>query len=849
MTQTPDTDRIEPVELQAEMQKSYLDYAMSVIVGRALPDVRDGLKPVHRRILYAMFDGGYRPDRGFFKCAAVVGDVLGSYHPHGDSAVYDALVRMVQPWALRYPLVDGQGNFGSPGNDPAAAYRYTEARLAQLAMEMVRDIDEETVDFKPNFDGRAQEPVILPSRFPNLLVNGSSGIAVGMATNIPPHNLNEVADGIQWALAHPDASKEELLDALIERVQGPDFPTGAYIVGRAGIDAAYRTGRGSIIMRGVVDIEEDDRGRTCLVITELPYQVNPDTLTAKIAELADAGKVTGIADLRDDSSSRTGQRLVVVLKRDAQPRVVLSQLYRHTQLQETFGANMLALVDGVPRTLSLDAFVTNWIDHQIEVIQRRTAYRLRKAEERAHILRGYLKALDALDEVIALIRRSATVEDARTGLMELLDIDEIQATAILDMQLRRLAALERQKIIDEAAELERMIADYMDILANEARQRRIVGEELGEIVRVHGNERRSRFMPADDLGSEEDLIPVREVVVSITEGGYAKRTDSTLYRSQRRGGRGVRGATLQRDDVVEHFFVTTTHDWILFFTNLGRVYRTKAYMLPDTARDAKGKHVANLLAFQPDEQIAGVLALKDYEQAPYLVLATKHGLVKKTALTEYDTNRNGGLIAINLKDGDELVSARLVDDGGELIMVSAKGMSVRFRADSLRAMGRATSGVFGMRFRGDDHLLAMDVVRDGCDLVTVTDEGFAKRTPLSEWSTKGRGGLGVVAMKLVAERGSLVGALVSEPDDSIFAIASNGVVIRTPVADIRQTGRQTMGVNLMGLGDGVTVVAVARSAAEDEDEEIVSDDGDSDPDPVADEVAGDHGESTSDEKE
>ena len=849
MTQTPDIDRIEPVELQAEMQKSYLDYAMSVIVGRALPDVRDGLKPVHRRILYAMYDGGYRPDRGFFKCASVVGDVLGSYHPHGDGAVYDALVRMVQPWALRYPLVDGQGNFGSPGNDPAAAYRYTEARLAQLAMEMVRDIDEETVDFKPNFDGRSQEPVILPSRFPNLLVNGSSGIAVGMATNIPPHNLTEVAEGIAWALEHPDATKEELLEALVERVKGPDFPTGAYIVGRAGIEAAYRTGRGSIIMRGVVDIEEDDRGRTCLVITELPYQVNPDTLTAKIAELADAGRVTGIADLRDDSSSRTGQRLVVVLKRDAQPRVVLSQLYRHTQLQETFGANMLALVDGVPRTLTLDAFVSHWIDHQIEVIQRRTAYRLRKAEERAHILRGYLKALDALDEVIALIRRSATVEDARTGLMELLDIDEIQATAILDMQLRRLAALERQKIIDEAEELERMIADYKDILGSPARQRSIVAEELAEIVRLHGDERRSRFMPADDLGSEEDLIPVREVVVSITEGGYAKRTDSTLYRSQRRGGRGVRGATLQRDDVVEHFFVTTTHDWILFFTNLGRVYRTKAYMLPETARDAKGKHVANLLAFQPDEQIAGVLAVKDYEQAPYLVLATKHGLVKKTSLTEYDTNRTGGLIAINLKDGDELVAARLVDDGGELIMVSSKGMSVRFRADSLRAMGRATSGVFGMRFRGEDHLLAMDVVREGCDLVTVTDEGFAKRTPVSEWSTKGRGGLGVVAMKLVAERGSLVGAMVCEPDDSIFAIASNGVVIRTPVADIRQTGRQTMGVNLMGLGQGVTVVAVARSAAEEEDEEIVAGEPDSDPDPVADEVAGDHGESTSDEKE
>ena len=837
MTQTPDFDRIEPVELQAEMQRSYLDYAMSVIVGRALPDVRDGLKPVHRRILYAMFDGGYRPDRGFFKCASVVGDVLGSYHPHGDSAVYDALVRMVQPWALRYPLVDGQGNFGSPGNDPAAAYRYTEARLAQLAMEMVRDIDENTVDFKPNFDGRAQEPVILPARFPNLLVNGSSGIAVGMATNIPPHNLREVADGIAWALEHPEASKEELLEALIERVPGPDFPTGAYIVGRAGIDSAYRTGRGSITMRGVVDVEEDDRGRTCLVITELPYQVNPDTLTEKIADLADAGKLTGIADLRDDSSSRTGQRLVVVLKRDAQPRVVLSQLYRHTQLQETFGANMLALVDGVPRTLSLDAFVTYWISHQIEVIQRRTAYRLKKAEERAHILRGYLKALDALDEVIALIRRSPTVEDARVGLMELLDIDEIQATAILDMQLRRLAALERQKILDEAAELERLIADYNDILASPSRQRTIVADELAEVVRLHGDERRTRFMPADDLGSEEDLIPVREVVVSITEGGYAKRTDSTLYRSQRRGGRGVRGASLQRDDVVEHFFVTTTHHWILFFTNLGRVYRTKAYMLPETGRDAKGKHVANLLAFQPDEQIAGVLALKDYEQAPYLVMATKDGLVKKTALTEYDTNRSGGLIAIHLKEGDELISAKLVDDGGEIMMVSAKGMSVRFRADQLRAQGRGTAGVFGMRFREGDELLSMNVVREGCDLVTVTDEGYAKRTDLDEWATKGRGGRGVRAMKLVEERGSLVGALVCEESDAIYAIASNGVVIRTQVSQVRRTSRDTMGVSLMGLPEGVTVVAVAR-AADEEDEE-----GENDPATESQDSTGDDEES------
>ena len=679
--------------------------------------------------------------------------------------------------------------------------------------------------------------MILPARFPNLLVNGSSGIAVGMATNIPPHNLREVADGIAWALEHPEASKEELLEALIERVPGPDFPTGAYIVGRAGIDSAYRTGRGSITMRGVVDVEEDDRGRTCLVITELPYQVNPDTLTEKIADLADAGKLTGIADLRDDSSSRTGQRLVVVLKRDAQPRVVLSQLYRHTQLQETFGANMLALVDGVPRTLSLDAFVTYWISHQIEVIQRRTAYRLKKAEERAHILRGYLKALDALDEVIALIRRSPTVEDARVGLMELLDIDEIQATAILDMQLRRLAALERQKILDEAAELERLIADYNDILASPSRQRTIVADELAEVVRLHGDERRTRFMPADDLGSEEDLIPVREVVVSITEGGYAKRTDSTLYRSQRRGGRGVRGASLQRDDVVEHFFVTTTHHWILFFTNLGRVYRTKAYMLPETGRDAKGKHVANLLAFQPDEQIAGVLALKDYEQAPYLVMATKDGLVKKTALTEYDTNRSGGLIAIHLKEGDELISAKLVDDGGEIMMVSAKGMSVRFRADQLRAQGRGTAGVFGMRFREGDELLSMNVVREGCDLVTVTDEGYAKRTDLDEWATKGRGGLGVRAMKLVEERGSLVGALVCDESDAIYAIASNGVVIRTQVSQVRRTSRDTMGVSLMGLPEGVTVVAVAR-AADEEDEE-----GENDPATESQESTGDDEES------
>ncbi|HQZ84064.1 MAG TPA: DNA gyrase subunit A [Actinomycetota bacterium] len=803
--------RIEPVEIQAEMQRSYLDYAMSVIVGRALPDVTDGLKPVHRRVLYAMYDGGYRPDRGYFKCTRVIGDVLGNYHPHGDSSVYDALVRLEQPWSLRYPLVDGQGNFGSPGNDPAAAHRYTECRMSPLAMEMVRDIDEETVDFTPNYDGRTLEPLLLPSRFPNLLVNGSAGIAVGMATNIPPHNLREVNEGVQWALAHPEASREELLEALIERIPAPDFPTGALIVGKRGIDDAYRTGRGSVVLRAVIDIEEDSRGRTCLVISELPYQVNPDNLALKIAELTDSGKLTGIADLRDDSSDRTGQRLVVILKRDAQPRVVLNQLYKHTQLQDTFGCNMLALVDGVPRTLPLDGFVNYWIAHQLDVIQRRTRYRLRKAEERAHILRALLKALDALDEVIALIRRSQTVEEARTGLMGLLDIDELQATAILDMQLRRLAALERQKIIDEYDELMRLIEDYLDILADETRQRAIVAEELAEIVAKHGDERRSRLIPGEDLANEEDLIPVREVVVTITADGYAKRTLCEAYRSQRRGGRGVRGAQLKQDDVVAQLFVGSTHDWVLFLTTKGRVYRTKAYNLPELGRDARGQHVANMLAFQPDEQIATVLQVSDYQQSSYLVLATRSGMVKKTLLSDYDNNRSGGLIAINLKEDDELIAARLVDVDDDLILVSRKGMSTRFAADdaTLRPMGRATAGVIGMRFRTGDDLLAMDVVREGPYLVTVTDGGFAKRTSVDEWSTKGRGGLGVRAMRLVAERGSLVGALVCSDSDEIYAIASNGVVIRTRVAEVRATGRDTMGVSLMGVNEETTVVALA----------------------------------------
>jgi DNA gyrase subunit A len=807
-------DRVEQVDLQTEMQRSYLDYAMAVIVGRALPDVRDGLKPVHRRVLYAMFDGGYRPDRSFNKCARVVGEVMGQYHPHGDTAIYDALVRLIQDWTMRYPLALGQGNFGSPGNDGAAAPRYTETKMAPLAMEMVRDIDEETVDFQDNYDGKNQEPTILPARFPNLLVNGSSGIAVGMATNIPPHNLREVADGVQWYLANPTASREQLLEELLLRIKGPDFPTGATILGHKGIEDAYRTGRGSITMRAVVNVEEL-QGRTCLVVTELPYQANPDNLAIKIAELVKDGKVQGIADLRDETSGRTGQRLVIVLKRDAVAKVVLNNLYKHTQLQENFGANMLAIVDGVPRTLSLDAFIRHWVTHQLDVIARRTRYRLRKAEEEAHILRALLKALDMLDEVIALIRASNTTEAARDGLMELLDIDELQARAILDMQLRRLAALERQKIQDRHAELEAMIAEYNAILASEERQREIISTELAEIVAKHGDDRRTKIlMGYDGDMSMEDLIPEEEMVVTITRGGYVKRTRSDNYRSQQRGGKGIKGAQLRGDDVVEHFFVTTTHHWLLFFTNLGRVYRAKAYELAEAGRDAKGQHVANLLAFQPDEHIAQVLDLKDYQHAPYLVLATKRGLVKKTRLEDYDTNRSAGVIAINLRDGDELVSAQLVSETDDLMLVSRKGQSIRFTAtdDALRPMGRATSGVTGMKFREDDELLAANVITEGSYVFIVTEGGYAKRTAVEEYRLQGRGGLGIKVAKLAEERGDLVGALIVQEEDEVLVVMGGGKVVRSSVAGVPAKGRDTMGVIFAKPDKHDRIIEVARNS-------------------------------------
>ena len=812
-------DRTEPVDIQIEMQRSYIDYAMSVIVGRALPDVRDGLKPVHVRILYAMYDGGYRPDRGYSKCARVVGDVMGTYHPHGDSAIYDSLVRLAQPWAMRMPLVDRQGNFGSPGNDPAAAMRYTECRLAPLAMEMLRDIDKDTVDFRPNYDGRSAEPVVLPSRFPNLLINGSEGIAVGMATKIPPHNLREVAAGVQWYLDNFEASDTELLEALIERIKGPDFPggpdgsTGAQIVGRRGIEEAYRTGRGAITMRAVVEVEEDRKGRTCLIVTELPYQVNPDNLAAKISELNHDGRVTGIADMKDETSDRAGQRLVIVLKRDAVAKVVLNNLYKHTQLQDTFGANMLALVDGVPRTLRLDQLIRHWVTHQIEVIVRRTRYLLRKAQERAHILSALLKAIDRIDEVIALIRGSESAAAAQQGLIELLEIDEIQARAILDMQLRRLAALERQQLTDEYDELMAQIADYEAILASPERQRQIIGTELAEIAAKYGNDRRTEIIAWDGDVSVADLIAEEDVVVTITRGGYAKRTKTDLYRAQRRGGKGVRGAQLRTDDIVEHFFVTTTHNWILFFTNKGRVYRAKAYELPEAARDARGQHVANLLAFQPDERIAEVLALPDYSVAPYLVLATSSGLVKKSALTDFDSPRSGGIIAINLREDDEVIAARLVSPDQDLLLVSKNAQAIRFRAsdEALRPMGRVTSGVIGMRFGDGDRLLGMYVVSEDADVLVATSGGFAKRTPADQYPVQGRGGQGVVTARIVEARGELAGALMVRPEDEVFAITSAGGVIRTAAAEIKQSGRQTMGVRLVNLAPGQSLVALARN--------------------------------------
>ncbi|PMC64895.1 DNA gyrase subunit A [Corynebacterium tuscaniense] len=816
-------DRILPIDINEEMQTSYIDYAMSVIVGRALPDVRDGMKPVHRRIIYAMYDSGYRPERSYVKSARPVSDTMGQFHPHGDSAIYDTLVRLAQPWVMRYPLVDGQGNFGSRGNDGPAAMRYTECKMTPLSMEMVRDIRENAVDFSPNYDGKAQEPDVLPSRVPNLLLNGSSGIAVGMATNIPPHNLGELAEAIYWILDNHEADEKTTLDACMERVKGPDFPTAGLIVGDQGIKDAYTTGRGSIRMRGVSEIEEVGT-RQVIVITELPYNVNPDNFISGIAEQVSAGKLTGISKIEDESSDRVGMRIVITLKRDAVPRVVLNNLYKHSPLESNFSANMLSLVDGVPRTLRLDQMLRYYVAHQIEVIVRRTQFRLDEAEKRAHILRGLVKALDMLDEVIALIRRSPTVDEARAGLMKLLDVDEIQADAILAMQLRRLAALERQKIVDDLAAIEAEIADYKDILAKPERQRAIVAEELKEVVDKHGDERRTQIVAATGDVTEEDLIARENVVVTITSTGYAKRTKVDAYKSQKRGGKGVRGAELKQDDVVKNFFICSTHDWILFFTNFGRVYRLKAYELPEAGRTARGQHVANLLEFQPEEKIAQIIQIQTYQDAPYLVLATRDGRVKKSRLTDYESARSAGLIAINLNEGDALIGASLVSEDSDILLVSEQGQAIRFTADNdqLRPMGRATAGVKGMRFRGDDQLLAMTTVKDGDYLLVATSGGYGKRTPIEEYSPQGRGGLGVMTFKYTPKRGKLIGALAVEEDDQIFAITSAGGVIRTEVNQIRPSSRATMGVRLVDLADGVDLLAIDVNVEDEGEEEATA---------------------------
>jgi len=803
---------VEPVVIEDEMRTSYLDYAMSVIVGRALPDVRDGLKPVHRRILYSMDETGLRPDRPYRKCASAVGDVMKKYHPHGDSAIYDALVRMGQDFSIRYELIDGHGNFGSIDGDPPAAMRYTESRLSKLAMELLRDIDEETVDRVPNYDGYEEEPVVLPARFPNLLANGSTGIAVGMATNIPPHNLGELIDATVALIDDPTLTAADLM----VHIPGPDFPTGGLILGQRGIVDAYTTGRGSIKVRAVCTIEEAERAseRARIVVTELPYMVNKAALLQRIAELVNARTITGIADLRDESS-REGMRVVIDLKRDANAQVVLNQLFKHTQLQDSFGVHLLALVDGVPRTLTLDAALHAYIAHQVEVVSRRTAFRLRKAEERAHVLEGLLIAIANLDEVIALIRASASAEVARSSLMERFGLSEIQAQAILDMQLRRLAALERQRIQDEHDELVVIIADLRDILADPSRVRTIIKDELADVRARFTDARRSRLVPDDGEMTHEDLIPVGEVVITLSRAGYIKRTPIDAFRTQRRGGRGVRGAEMKEDDLVSVLLTCSTHDTLLFFTNRGRVYRIKAYQVPEKQRSAKGVYVANVpgLALEADEQVARVLPLASFDPDRFLVFATAQGTVKRTSLDAFDSPRSV-LIALKLNDGDELIGVTVTGGDDDLMLVSRRGSAIRFHESDVRPMGRTAAGVRGMRLGDDDAVLAMSHARDEDFLLVVTDRGFGKRTPISAYPTQRRGGLGVLTARITEARGHLAGGLVVPYEAEILLVTDAGTVIRMDLADVRPMGRATQGVSLMRADDDARVVGVATVVEE-----------------------------------
>jgi DNA gyrase subunit A len=803
--------RIEPRELEQEMRSSYLDYAMSVIVGRALPDARDGLKPVHRRVLYGMHDMGLQPNRPFVKCARVVGQVMGNYHPHGNLAIYDTLVRMGQSFSLRYTLVDPQGNFGSIDDDPPAADRYTECRLSRMATEMLRDIDANTVDFGPNYDESRREPTVLPSRFPNLLVNGSAGIAVGMATNMPPHHLGETIDAVVAMIDDPTISAE----GLMKHIKGPDFPTGAIVVGRSGIRDAYRTGRGRIIMRARAHIEELRGGRSAVIVTELPYGVKKGGETGVIVKIADLVRdkvLTEIADLADHSD-RTGMRIQIELKRDAIPQVALNKLFKHTPLQSTFGYNAVALVDGVPKTLSLLELVTHYLDFQREVVTRRSKDELRKKEARAHVLEGYLKALDVLDEIIQLIRAASDADEARVGLIDRFDFTEIQAQAILDLRLRALTALERQGVEKEYADLAERIAELRDILGDQAKIDGVIREELLEIKQIYGrnDDRRTEIVAAEEELELEDLIAEEDMVIAITRSGYIKRLPVTTYREQRRGGIGVMGMELKEDDYIEHLFVASTHDYILFFTNVGKVYRLKVHELPLGSRQSKGRAIVNLLPFRQEEQVRAVIQTRDFAEAKYLVFATKNGVVKKTELGAYNTPlKADGIIAIKMRDGDELVGVRHSSGKDDILMVSKKGQAIRFHETDARPMGRDTSGVAGMRLRKSDEVISINIAEDDADLLVVTENGYGKRTRVSEYPIKGRGGMGVKTVQLTEARGYLVGSRVVRDGYQVMLISTAGTMIKIPVEDVKRLGRSTQGVIVMRLrGDDETVSALA----------------------------------------
>lgn len=805
MSLEPLLGKINIVDIEDEMKGAYIDYAMSVIVGRALPEAADGLKPVHRRILYAMYDQGMLPNRRFEKCAATVGEVLKKYHPHGDAAVYDSLVRMAQDFAMRYPLIEGQGNFGSIDGDSAAAYRYTEARLSKIAMELLRDIQKETVDFAPNFSETTQEPLVLPARFPNLLVNGSSGIAVGMATNIPPHNLKEAIDAVIKVIDEPETNTSQLMKVL----KGPDFPTGGIIMGRSGIREAYETGRGSLKIRGRAHIEQASGGKTRIVITELPYQVIKAKLTEKIAELVREKKIVEISDLRDESD-RSGMRLVVELKRDANPHIALNKLYKHTQLETTFGVIMLALVNGVPKRLTLLELINYYLNHQKQVITRRTRYELNQAEKRAHVLEGLLIALKNLDEVIKTIKASKTVDEARQKLIVKFNLTQIQAQAILDMRLQRLTALEREKLEQEYSELIKLIAKLKEILADERKVLAIIRQELEEIKEQHGDDRRTEIKAAATELEIEDLIAEEDMVVTITHHGYVKRMPVTTYKKQHRGGRGVAGLNLKEGDFVEHLFIASTHNYLLVFSNKGKVYRLKVHELPLGSRQSRGQAIVNLVPFTSGEKIAAIITTKDFDQAKYIVMATKNGLIKRTLFKEYDKSRRDGVIAINLRDADELISVKLTNGDEDIILVSSNGYAIRFNEEEARAVGRAAYGVKGMTVAKGESVLGMEIAKDDADLFVITERGFGKRTPISKYPRKKRGGKGVLTIKTKDDKGKLVGVKMVRTEHELMVISTDGIIIRVPVAQISVTGRATQGVKIMNLKAEDKVTAVAR---------------------------------------